>query len=149
MVVILLPSIIFTNKICAFIMIFTAYSRLIFHMRRQCQLDYMLEPSAISTMELFCKKASSQMFELLLNTLLRDINTEKNCQISSIFLCVDVIVSQKTKGFLTFSRGIEMPGILLKNSLWFRCFPVNFAKILRTPLDVCFCKSCLRLGRVR
>ena len=37
----LLPSIAFHNKICVFIMIFTAYARLIFYMRRQCQLDYM------------------------------------------------------------------------------------------------------------
>ena len=25
------------------------------------------------------------------------------------------------------------PAILLKKRLWYRCFPVNFAKILRTP----------------
>ena len=26
------------------------------------------------------------------------------------------------------------PGTLLKNKLWRRCFPVNFAKFLRTPI---------------
>ena len=37
------------------------------------------------------------------------------------------------------------PATLLKNRLWHRCFPVNFAKFLRTlffhrtPLDECFC----------
>ena len=37
----LLPSIVFLNKICVTIMIFTAFSRLIHYMRRG-QLDYML-----------------------------------------------------------------------------------------------------------
>ena len=36
------------------------------------------------------------------------------------------------------------PATLLKKRLWYRCFPVNFPKILRTPfyrtpLDDCFC----------
>ena len=36
------------------------------------------------------------------------------------------------------------PATLLKKSLWHRCFPMNFAKFLRTPfyrtpLDDCFC----------
>ena len=42
----LLPSIVFHNKICLYynfydIFIFTAYSRLIYYMRRQCQLNSM------------------------------------------------------------------------------------------------------------
>ena len=28
---------------------------------------------------------------------------------------------------------------LVKKTLWHRCFPVNFVKFLRTPLDNCFC----------
>ena len=37
------------------------------------------------------------------------------------------------------------PATLLKKSLWYRCFPVNFAKFLRTPFlqnisGGCFCK---------
>ena len=31
------------------------------------------------------------------------------------------------------------PAKLLKKRLWHRCFPVNFAKFLRKPLDECFC----------
>ena len=31
------------------------------------------------------------------------------------------------------------PATLLKKTLWHRCFPVNFAKFLRTPLGNCFC----------
>ena len=31
------------------------------------------------------------------------------------------------------------PPTLLKKRLWCRCFPVNFAKISRTPLGDCFC----------
>ena len=30
------------------------------------------------------------------------------------------------------------PATLLKKRLWQRCFPVNIAKFLRTPLDDCF-----------
>ena len=38
------------------------------------------------------------------------------------------------------------PATLLKKSLWHRCFPVNFAKYLRTPFlqntsNGCFCKN--------
>ena len=28
------------------------------------------------------------------------------------------------------------PATLLKNSLWHRCFPVNFAKLLKTPFFI-------------
>ena len=34
-----------------------------------------------------------------------------------------------------------LPVALLKKRLWHRCFPVNFAKFLRTPLGDCFCNS--------
>ena len=30
------------------------------------------------------------------------------------------------------------PATLLKRRIWYRCFPVNFVKFLRTPLDDCF-----------
>ena len=42
-------------------------------------------------------------------------------RISSIFL-----------SFLAWNRSL-MPATLLKKRLWHRCFPVNFAKFLRTP----------------
>ena len=42
----ILSSIVFHNKIFIFIMIFMAYSRLIFHLRWECQLDYMVINSA-------------------------------------------------------------------------------------------------------
>ena len=41
---------------------------------------------------------------------------------------------------------------LLKKRLWHRCFPVNFAKFLRTPFIIehlwcgCFCKLMLQFG---
>ena len=39
--------------------------------------------------------------------------------------------------FLNNVAGLR-PAALLKNSLWHRCIPVNFAKFLRTPPDDCF-----------
>ena len=34
---------------------------------------------------------------------------------------------------LLFNKVARRPATLLKKSLWHRCFPVNFAKFLRTP----------------
>ena len=34
---------------------------------------------------------------------------------------------------------LKKPATLLKKRLWWKCFPVNFAKLLRTPPDDCFC----------
>ena len=64
--------------------------------------------------------------------------------------------SKKTKlYFFTFTSFIEkfisfrkhiwknlVNTTLLKKKLWHRCFPVNFAKFLRTALDNCFCMKC-------
>ena len=44
------------------------------------------------------------------------------------------------------------PATLLKKRLWHRCFPVNFAKSLRTPsliehLRCCFCMQTIKMTR--
>ena len=51
-------------------------------------------------------------------------------------LCQSLLFNNKATGLV--------PASLLKKKLWYRCFPVNFAKFLRgpfyrTPLDKCFC----------
>ena len=47
----------------------------------------------------------------------------RNSQISQENICARVSFLKKVKGV--------RPGTLLKNKLWHRCFPVNFAKFLR------------------
>ena len=47
--------------------------------------------------------------------------------------------------FFNTVAGQARPATLIKKSLWHRCFPVNFAKFLRTPFlqkssSGCFCK---------
>ena len=45
---------------------------------------------------------------------------------------------KKKKGLPRFSDNLRGDGVvvtLLKKTLWHRCFPVNFAKFLRTPFS--------------
>ena len=44
---------------------------------------------------------------------------------------VNIFIHFQVKGMLSCRH--EAPGFLLKRRLWHKCFPVNFAKILRTP----------------
>ena len=46
------------------------------------------------------------------------------------------------------ARGLK-PATLLKKRLWYRCFPVNFMKFLRTLLDDCFYRSWRNNIRIR
>ena len=51
-------------------------------------------------------------------------------KIQSIFDCTPEII-------LTLNRmRVNRPATLLKKKLWHRCFPLNFAKFLRTPLSI-------------
>ena len=55
-------------------------------------------------------------------------------------ICRDLSIMQYTRKTLTkgslFKKKLK-PATLLRKRLWHRCFPVNFAKILRTP----FCQN--------
>ena len=44
---------------------------------------------------------------------------------------------------------IRRPATLLKKRLWHRCFPVNFAKFLRTPFSQNTSKKLLQLQQSR
>ena len=45
---------------------------------------------------------------------------------------------------LFFNKVADMTLTLLKKRLWHRCFPVNFAKFLKTPLGECLCKLVIK-----
>ena len=47
-------------------------------------------------------------------------------------LCQSIFFNKRKKGKIFFDKDLR-PATLLKKILWHRCFPVNFAKFLRTP----------------
>ena len=54
----------------------------------------------------------------------------RRCSVEKVFLEISQNSQENTCARVSFTR----PATLLKKRLWHRCFPVNFAKFLRTPL---------------
>ena len=82
-------------------------------------------------------------------------NASKECKIPSLFRYSDTsnnglsfVHKDKGESFHCYKNksSRKRPAMLLKKRLWHRCFPVNFAKLLRTsfyrsPPGDCFCKN--------
>ena len=55
----------------------------------------------------------------------------QRCSVKKVFLEISQNSQENTCASVSFL--IKLPGTLLKKRPWYRCFPVNFAKFLRTP----------------
>ena len=61
------------------------------------------------------------------------VENDRNLIVAKMFLTY-TIITEKSLRRLTFqSVVLQAPATLLKKRLWHRCFPVNFAKFLKTP----------------
>ena len=56
------------------------------------------------------------------------------CAVKKVFLEISQNLQENTCARLFFNKVAGLrPTILLKKSLWYRCFPVNFVKFIGTP----------------
>ena len=56
----------------------------------------------------------------------------RRCSVKKVFLKISDNSQENTRARVSFLIKLQASG-LLKKRLWHRCFPVNFAKFLRTP----------------
>ena len=56
----------------------------------------------------------------------------RRCSVKKMFLEISQNSQENTCARVSFSIKLQGPATLLKKRLWHRCFPVNFAKFLRT-----------------
>ena len=56
----------------------------------------------------------------------------QRCSIKKVFLEILQNSQENTCARVSFLIKLQGPAALLKKRLWHRCFPVNFAKFLRT-----------------
>ena len=57
----------------------------------------------------------------------------QRCSVRKVFLEISQNSQENTCARFSFLIKLQTPATLLKKRLWHRCFPVNFAKFLRTP----------------
>ena len=57
----------------------------------------------------------------------------QRCTVRKVFLEISQNSQENTCARFSFLIKLQTPATLLKKRLWHRCFPVNFAKFLRTP----------------
>ena len=72
-----------------------------------------------------------------LRILINELNKEAvghTCSVKKVFLEISQNSQENTCVRVSFLIKLQAPpATLLKKRLWHRCFPVNFAKFLRTP----------------
>ena len=56
----------------------------------------------------------------------------QRCPVKRVFLEIVQNSQENTCARVSFSIKLQTPATLLKRRLWHRCFPANFAKLLRT-----------------
>ena len=57
----------------------------------------------------------------------------QTCSVKKVFLQISQNSQEKTCARVSFLIKLQAPATLLKKRLWYWCFPVDFAKFLRTP----------------
>ena len=63
-----------------------------------------------------------------------DRSNHRRCSLKKVFLKILQISQENTCARVSFLKGSRpRPAILLKKRLWHSCFPVKFAKFLKTP----------------
>ena len=61
-------------------------------------------------------------------------SSRPECSVKNLFLEIPQNSQENTSAIVSFLIKLQaQPATLLKKRLWRRCFPVNFAKFLRTP----------------
>ena len=82
----------------------------------------------------FLMESTSHGWIIFQNSLYQ--NTEavvQRCSVKKVFLEVSLNSQENTCNSLFFNKVAGLrPATLIKKRLWFMCFPVNFAKFLRT-----------------
>ena len=54
------------------------------------------------------------------------------CSVKKVFLWISQNSQENTCAAVSFLIKLQRPATLIKKKLWYRCFPVNFVKFLRT-----------------
>ena len=76
----------------------------------------------------------------LFSKLLNHVEVTRGVLWKKVFLEISQNPLENTCARVSFFHKVAglRPATLFKKRLWHRCFPVNFVKFLRTPLDDCF-----------
>ena len=79
--------------------------------------------SLINTLQYYFKQTSEAVVQ--------------RCSVKKVFLEISQNSQESTCARVSFLIKLQArPATLLKKRLWYRCFPVNFAKFLRTPFSI-------------